>query len=79
MAGQRKKKVTDTTDNGSNAKQEAMWRVDDIATRFGVDISTVRLWIDHGLLKTVQNNGVVMIPDHAVKSFRLANRLRIYG
>lgn len=56
--------------------QKPLLRVDECAIYFDVSVSTIYLWIDHGILIAEKYRGTIRIPRESVLNCRLANKLR---
>lgn len=55
--------------------KKPLWRVDEVASHFDVTERTIRLWIEHGLLKSEKyNNRSIRIPRESIIEFRLRSR-----
>ena len=63
-------------ENEPNLPNKALFRVDEVAAYFDVSSQTIYLWIEHGLLVAEKYRGTIRIPRIAIKTFRLASRIR---
>jgi len=56
--------------------QKELMRIDEAAAHLDVEESTIRLWIDHGVLKSEKVGGVVKVTKESVYDFRIADRVK---
>jgi len=54
---------------------KSLFRIDEVATYFGVATSTIYLWIEHGILTAEKYRGTIRVPRESIVHCRLANRL----
>ena len=56
---------------------KSLFRVDEVASHFGVSVQTVRTWVQHGLLTGEQykQGGVLRVTRHSIINFRLRSRI----
>lgn len=63
-------------DDQSTLPKKDLFRIDEVANYFSVTDRTIRLWIDHGHLKTEKLHGSVRILRESILNFRLKSRVR---
>jgi excisionase family DNA binding protein len=51
-------------------------RVDECAIYFDVSVSTIYLWIDHGILEAEKYHGTIRVPRESVQSCRMESKLK---
>ena len=54
--------------------QKSLFRVDEVASYFDVNRSTIYLWMDHGILGYEQYGGTKRIPRKAILECRFRNK-----
>jgi excisionase family DNA binding protein len=51
-------------------------RVDECATYFDVSVSTIYLWIDHGILEAEKYHGTIRVPRESVQNCRMESKIK---
>lgn len=59
----------------NNLPNKPLLRVDECATYFDVSISTIYLWIDHGILQAEKIRGTIRIPRESVINCRMESKM----
>ena len=56
--------------------EKDLFRVDECASYFDVSISTIYLWIDHGILLAEKIRGTIRIPRESIINCRMKSRIQ---